>query len=218
MMEVKKATILVASIKRRKKKPNEEGRKIMSLPNESCTLTKAFSGSFSFSLDFIFSKSQTTAFFYIQIVYSSCTYCDMMLWCNGPCILGKEMLAWQGRLWTDALKHMAYSLNLHAPDHQTSSWELGKHTSPSKVNPRALGSSWEEDVASRVEGIERQVSTTFIRSEAIKLGISINRYGEKKKLFKDEETVRILATRSKPHLKAIFKCYKETFNKNIEEV
>ncbi|WKA02165.1 hypothetical protein VitviT2T_020384 [Vitis vinifera] len=79
-----------------------------------------------------------------------------MLWCNGPCILGKEMLAWQGRLWTDALKHMAYSLNLHAPDHQTSSWELGKHTSPSKVNPRALGSSWEEDVASRVEGIERQ--------------------------------------------------------------
>ena len=25
-----------------------------------------------------FSKSQTTAFFYIQIVYSSCTYCDML--------------------------------------------------------------------------------------------------------------------------------------------
>ena len=58
-----------------------------------------------------------------------------MLWCNGPCILGKEMLAWQGRLWTDTLKHMAYSLNLHAPDHRTSSWELGKHTSPSTVNP-----------------------------------------------------------------------------------
>ncbi|RVW31930.1 Annexin D4 [Vitis vinifera] len=44
MMEVKKATILVAFIKIRKKKPNEEGRKIMSLPNESRTLTKAFSG------------------------------------------------------------------------------------------------------------------------------------------------------------------------------
>ena len=58
-----------------------------------------------------------------------------MLWCNGPCILGKEMLAWQGRLWTDTLKHMAYSLNLHASNHQTGSWELGKHTSPSTVNP-----------------------------------------------------------------------------------
>ena len=78
LMEVKKATILDAYIKRRKKKTNEEGRKIMSLPNESRTLTKAFSGSFSFSLDFIFSKSQTTAFFYIQFVYSSCTYCGML--------------------------------------------------------------------------------------------------------------------------------------------
>ena len=58
-----------------------------------------------------------------------------MFRCKGLCILGKEMLAWRGRLWTDALKHMAYSLNLHAPDHQTSSWELGKHTSPSTVNP-----------------------------------------------------------------------------------
>ena len=57
-----------------------------------------------------------------------------------------------------------------------------------------------------------------VRSEAIKLGITINRHGEKKKLFKDEETVRILATGSKPHLKVVFKCYKETFNKNIEEV
>ena len=62
------------------------------------------------------------------------------------------------------------------------------------------------------------INDVAVRSEAIKLGISINRYGEKKKLFKDEETIRILATRSKPHLKAIFKCYKETFNKNIEEV
>ncbi|RVW31952.1 hypothetical protein CK203_110662 [Vitis vinifera] len=35
----------------------------------------------------------------------------------------------------EAVKHMAYSLNLHAPDHQTSSWELGEHTSPSTVNP-----------------------------------------------------------------------------------
>ncbi|KAL6327983.1 hypothetical protein AAG906_031327 [Vitis piasezkii] len=67
----------------------------------------------------------------------------------------------------------------------------------------------------RYEG--SRINDVAVRSEAIKLGIAINRYGEKKKLFKDEETVRILATRSKPHLKAIFKCYKETFNKNIEE-
>ena len=57
-----------------------------------------------------------------------------------------------------------------------------------------------------------------VRSKAIKLGIIINRHGDKKKLVKDEEIVRILATRSKPHLKAVFKGYKETFNKNIEEV
>ena len=68
-----------------------------------------------------------TSFFNIFVV--------RMLWCNGPCILGKEMLAWQGRLWKEADKHMAYSLNLHALDHQTSSWELGEHTSPSTANP-----------------------------------------------------------------------------------
>ena len=63
-----------------------------------------------------------------------------------------------------------------------------------------------------------RINDVAVRSEAIKLGITINRHGEKKKLFKDEETVRILATGSKPHLKVVFKCYKETFNKNIEEV
>ncbi|KAL6327962.1 hypothetical protein AAG906_031306 [Vitis piasezkii] len=101
-----------------------------------------------------------------------------------------------------------------------------------KAYQSLYGESIEEDVASRVEGIERQllvalvstyryegsrINDVAVRSEAIKLGITINRHGDKKKLFKDEEIVRILATRSKPHLKAVFKCYKETFNKNIEE-
>ena len=57
----------------------------------------------------------------------------------------------------------------------------------------------------RYEG--SRISDVAVRSEAVKLGITINRQGYKKKLFKDEEIVRILATRSKPQLKVIFKCY-----------
>ncbi|XP_034705555.1 annexin D4-like [Vitis riparia] len=101
-----------------------------------------------------------------------------------------------------------------------------------KAYQSLYGESIEEDVASRVEGIERQllvalvstyryegsrINDVVVRAEAMKLGMIINRHFDKKKLFKDEETVRILATRSKPHLKTVFKCYKETFNKNIEE-
>ncbi|XP_010646001.1 annexin D4 [Vitis vinifera] len=91
-----------------------------------------------------------------------------------------------------------------------------------KAYQSLYGESIEEDVASRVEGIKRQllvalvstyryegsrISDVAVRSEAVKLGITINRQGYKKKLFKDEEIVRILATRSKPQLKVIFKCY-----------
>ena len=57
----------------------------------------------------------------------------------------------------------------------------------------------------RYEG--SQINDVAVRLEATKLGITINRQGYKKKLFKDEEIVRILATRSKPQLKVIFKCY-----------
>ncbi|XP_034704051.1 annexin D4-like [Vitis riparia] len=66
-------------------------------------------------------------------------------------------------------------------------------------------------------GARKAYQSLYVRSKAIKLGITNNRHGDKKKLFKDEEIVRILATKSKPYLKAVFKGYKETFNKNIEE-
>ncbi|RVW11872.1 hypothetical protein CK203_085705 [Vitis vinifera] len=58
------------------------------------------------------------------------------------------MLAWQGRLWTDALKHMAYSLTCM---HQIIRRALGAR----KAYQSLYGESIEEDVASRVEGIER---------------------------------------------------------------
>ncbi|KAL6326133.1 hypothetical protein AAG906_001008 [Vitis piasezkii] len=267
MMEVKKATILVASIKRRKKKTNEEGRKIMSLPNKSHTLTKAFSGSFSFSLDFIFSKSQTTAFSYIQIVYSRILGVDeksmmeiLVKWHPEDlttfrnenssiflkdkyflferwqdyhiAFLVKEFLRFQDVVvqWTmhPWERDAPYGLLIELACTRSSDELLGAR----KAYQSLYSESIEEDVASRVEGIERQllvalvstyryegsrINDVAVRAEAIKLGITINRHGDKKKLFKDEEIVRILATRSKPHLKAVFKCYKETFNKNIEE-
>ncbi|KAL6327984.1 hypothetical protein AAG906_031328 [Vitis piasezkii] len=84
-----------------------------------------------------------------------------------------------------------------------------------KAYQSLYGESIEEDVASqllvalvstyRYEG--SRISDVAVRSEAVKLGITINRQGYKKKLFKDEEIVRILATRSKPRLKNVFKCY-----------
>ena len=38
------------------------------------------------------------------------------------------------------------------------------------------------------------------------------------KPIEDDEVIRILTTRSKPHLQAIYKHYKEISGKNIEEV
>ena len=79
MMEVKKATILVASIKRRKKKTNEERGKKLCLCQMRVALSQRLSLVLSPSpLTLFFSKSQTIAFFYIQIFYSSCTYCGVL--------------------------------------------------------------------------------------------------------------------------------------------
>ncbi|WKA02134.1 hypothetical protein VitviT2T_020357 [Vitis vinifera] len=91
--------------------------------------------------------------------------------------------------------------------------------------------SIEEDVACRVEGIQRQFLVALvssyryegsqkndvaIESDAQKLNKAI-RNGDKTMLIKDEEIVRILTTRSKPHLVEVFKCYYDDFDKDIVE-
>ncbi|KAL6319135.1 hypothetical protein AAG906_011215 [Vitis piasezkii] len=187
MVEVKKDTILVASIKTRKKQTKKEGKTIMSsLDALAKSLYGSHSGNFSFSLNF---------FFNIFVVG--------MLWCNGPCIIGKEML------------HMAYSLNLHAPDHQMSSWELGEHTSPSTVNP-SRKTLLAELKASNARLVPL-LNDAAIESDAQKLNKAV-RNGDKTMLIKDEEIVRILTTRSKPHLNEVFKCYYDDFDRDIAEV
>ncbi|XP_003634957.2 annexin D4-like [Vitis vinifera] len=91
--------------------------------------------------------------------------------------------------------------------------------------------SIEEDVACRVEGIQRQFLVALvssyryegsrkndvaIESDAQKLNKAI-RNGDKTMLIKDEEIVRILTTRSKSHLVEVFKCYYDDFDKDIAE-
>ncbi|RVW67153.1 Annexin D4 [Vitis vinifera] len=72
-----------------------------------------------------------------------------MLWCNGPCILGKEMLAWQGRLWTKGPQ--TYGLLIELACTRSSDELLGAR----KAYQSLYSESIEEDVTSRVEGIER---------------------------------------------------------------
>nr|ANS56719.1 annexin [Hevea brasiliensis] len=91
--------------------------------------------------------------------------------------------------------------------------------------------SIEEDVAIHVTGSERKllvalvsayryegpkVSEDAAKSEA-KLIAKAIKNGDKKNPIDDDEVIRILTTRSKPHLKAIYKHYKEVSGKNINE-
>lgn len=62
-----------------------------------------------------------------------------------------------------------------------------------------------------------KVNEEIAKSEAKTLFAAIKN-ADKKNPIEDEEVVRILTTRSKPHLKAIFKHYKEINGKNIDEV
>ncbi|XP_034703279.1 annexin D4 [Vitis riparia] len=61
-----------------------------------------------------------------------------------------------------------------------------------------------------------KVNEEIAKSEAKTLFAAIKN-ADKKNPIEDEEVVRILTTRSKPHLKAIFKHYKEINGKNIDE-
>ncbi|KAA8537313.1 hypothetical protein F0562_027000 [Nyssa sinensis] len=89
--------------------------------------------------------------------------------------------------------------------------------------------SIEEDVVEHTNGFQRKLLLALVssyryegprgvneetaKSEAKKLCIAI----KSGKPIEDEEVVTILAIRSKPHLKAIFRHYKEICGKNIEE-
>ena len=67
----------------------------------------------------------------------------------------------------------------------------------------------------RYEGSRK--NDAAIESDAQKLNKAI-RNGDKMALIKDEEIVRNLTTKSKPHLEAVFKCYYDDFDKDIVEV
>uniref|UniRef100_A0A2N9GBI3 Annexin n=1 Tax=Fagus sylvatica TaxID=28930 RepID=A0A2N9GBI3_FAGSY len=91
--------------------------------------------------------------------------------------------------------------------------------------------SIEEDVASHINGSERKLFVALLsayryegskikedaaKSEANTLSNAI-KDADKKKPIEDDEVIRILTTRSKPHLQAIYKYYKEISGKNIDE-
>ncbi|KAK9282972.1 hypothetical protein L1049_011197 [Liquidambar formosana] len=61
-----------------------------------------------------------------------------------------------------------------------------------------------------------RVNEEIAKSEAKTVSTAI-KTADKKKPIEDEEVIRILSTRSKPHLKAIFKHYKEICGNNIDE-
>ena len=67
----------------------------------------------------------------------------------------------------------------------------------------------------RYEG--SRVNDGTARSEATTLAIAVKNV-DKKNPIEDDGIVRILTTRSKLHLKAVVKYYKEIYGKNIDEV
>ncbi|XP_020215058.1 annexin D4 [Cajanus cajan] len=91
--------------------------------------------------------------------------------------------------------------------------------------------SIEEDVASHIHGIERKLLVALVsayryegskvkddtaKSEAKILSNAIKNV-HKKPINEDDEVIRILATRSKLHLQAVYKHYKEISGKNLDE-
>ena len=66
----------------------------------------------------------------------------------------------------------------------------------------------------RYEGL--WVNEEIARSEAMTLAIAVKNVD--KNPIEDDAIVRILTTRSKLHLKAVVKYYKEIYGKNIDEV
>lgn len=91
--------------------------------------------------------------------------------------------------------------------------------------------SIEEDVASHIHGNDRKLLVALVsayryegtkvkddtaKSEAKTLSNAIKN-AQNKPIVEDDEVIRILATRSKLHLQAVYKHYKEISGKNLEE-
>ncbi|KAK4748956.1 hypothetical protein SAY87_015542 [Trapa incisa] len=91
--------------------------------------------------------------------------------------------------------------------------------------------SIEEDVASHVSGPERKLFVALVsayryegpkikeepvKAEAKTLSAALKNT-DKRKHVEDEEVIRILSTRSKPHLRELYKLYKEINDRNFDE-
>ncbi|GAV79022.1 Annexin domain-containing protein [Cephalotus follicularis] len=91
--------------------------------------------------------------------------------------------------------------------------------------------SIEEEVATHIKGSDRKLLVALVsayryegnkvkedtaKSEAKLLAIALKNV-DKKKPTEDEEVLRILSTRSKPHLMAVYKYYKDVSGKNLDE-
>ncbi|RVW67148.1 Annexin D4 [Vitis vinifera] len=181
MMEVKD-TILVASIKRRKKQTNKEGKTIMS---SSDALAKSFSVSHSglFGVDeksileilvkwqpeHLSTFRNETSSIFLKDERFSFEKCEEIL----LKFLKREfkrfkdvVVQWTMHPWErDALKarkalkrgNQAYGLLIELACTRSSDELLGARRAYQSLYSESI----EEDVACRVEGIQRQVSTTF---------------------------------------------------------
>ncbi|PON98813.1 Annexin, partial [Trema orientale] len=91
--------------------------------------------------------------------------------------------------------------------------------------------SIEEDTAHCIKGSERKLLVALVsayrydgkkinyetaKSDAKALGNAIKNV-DKKSLLEDDEVLRVLTTRSKPHLKEVCEQYKKIFDKNLDE-
>lgn len=130
------------------------------------------------------------------------------------------------RLFKEALTKGpdGYSLIIEVACTRSSEELLGAR----KAYHSLFDSSVEEDVASHVHGHERKLLVALVSAyryegsrvhdESAKSEAEALHHAIKKNLpVEDEEVVRILSTRSKLHLKAIFSHYKELFGKDLDE-
>ncbi|CAJ1978120.1 unnamed protein product [Sphenostylis stenocarpa] len=142
-----------------------------------------------------------------------------------------SMHPWErdARLVKEALKkgQNAYGILIEVACTRSSEELLGAR----KAYHSLFDHSIEEDVASHIHGIERKLLIALLsayryegsvvkdasaKSEAKVLYNAIKN-AHKKPINEDDEVIGILATRSKLHLQAVYKHYKEISSKNLDE-